>query len=106
MAAIVEEKLMLLLEKDEGLEAAKVLAKARRASCELSASSRNLSAPSRLSIQMEPNPSSGLPANHFYACSSTFSALPSHPSEWPQAPLMIRPSPNSSTKIRGIRKSA
>jgi hypothetical protein len=32
--------------------------------------------------------------------------LPIHPSRWPQLPLMIRPSPNSSTKIRGIRSSS
>jgi len=29
--------------------------------------------------------------------------LPDHPSEWPQRPLIIQPTPNSSTKIIGIR---
>ncbi|CAJ1952402.1 unnamed protein product [Cylindrotheca closterium] len=32
--------------------------------------------------------------------------LPIHPSHWPQLPLMIRPSPNTSTEIRGIRYSS
>ena len=29
--------------------------------------------------------------------------LPIHPSHWPQGPLLIRPTPQSSTKICGIR---
>lgn len=32
--------------------------------------------------------------------------LPIHPSLWPQLPLMIRPTPNTSTKVRGIRYSS
>lgn len=33
-------------------------------------------------------------------------ALPIHPSNWPQLPLMIRPTPNTCTQIRGIRFSS
>jgi len=32
--------------------------------------------------------------------------LPIHPSRWPQLPLMIRSTPNTSTRIRGIRYSS
>ena len=31
--------------------------------------------------------------------------LPIHPSQWPQRPLLIRPTPHTSTKILGIRMS-
>jgi len=46
-----------------------------------------------------------LPINapHAYPCASTFLRLPSPPSLWPQAPVMIRPTPGSDTRIRGIR---
>lgn len=37
-----------------------------------------------------------------YPCSDTYHALPKHPSEWPQRPLMVRPTPYTSTKILGI----
>ena len=50
---------------------------------------------------------------HAYPCQDTHKVLPSHPSEWPQSPVMLRPSPPpptsstsrccSETKIRGIR---
>lgn len=40
---------------------------------------------------------------HAYPCADTFKLLPSHPNKWPQAPVMIRPTPGTSTKIRGIR---
>jgi hypothetical protein len=43
---------------------------------------------------------------HAYPCRSTNDPLPAPPSKWPQAPLMMRPSPNSNTKIRGIRYSS
>ena len=37
-----------------------------------------------------------------FPCNDTNNPLPCPPSEWPQRPLMIRPSPNTSTKIIGI----
>ena len=37
-----------------------------------------------------------------FPCKDTNSSLPCPPTEWPQRPLMIRPSPNTSTKIIGI----
>jgi hypothetical protein len=40
---------------------------------------------------------------HAYPCSDTFKLLPSPPERWPQAPVMVRPTPGTSTKIRGIR---
>ena len=40
---------------------------------------------------------------HAYPCENTFKALPSPPSRWPQAPIMMRPTPGSHTKIRGLR---
>lgn len=40
---------------------------------------------------------------HAYPCSDTHKTLPSPPKDWPQRPVMMRPSPGSSTKIRGIR---
>lgn len=43
---------------------------------------------------------------HAYPCRSTNDPLTAPPSKWPQAPLMMRPSPNSNTKIRGIRHSS
>ena len=42
---------------------------------------------------------------HAFPCRDTFSVLPSSPSRWPQQHLMIRPTPNTTTKIRGIRYS-
>ncbi|CAB9502720.1 expressed unknown protein [Seminavis robusta] len=40
---------------------------------------------------------------HAYPCPDTHKTLPSPPSQWPQRPVMIRPTPGTSTKIRGIR---
>lgn len=40
---------------------------------------------------------------HAYPCPNTFFKLPVPPQQWPQAPVMVRPSPTSDTKIRGIR---
>jgi hypothetical protein len=42
-------------------------------------------------------------APHAYPCEYSFSRLPSPPSSWPQAPVMLRPTPGSHTQIRGIR---
>lgn len=42
---------------------------------------------------------------HAYPCASTFCRTPPEPSQWPQAPIMMRPTPGSSTRIRGIRYS-
>lgn len=47
---------------------------------------------------------SALNSIHAFPCKDTYKALPSHPSQWPQAPLMIRPTPYTSTKVRGIRR--
>jgi hypothetical protein len=40
---------------------------------------------------------------HAYPCLDTFSRLPAPPCRWPQAPVMMRPTVGSETKIRGIR---
>ena len=40
---------------------------------------------------------------HAYPCRNTNDPLPPPPSKWPQAPLMLRPTPNSNNKVRGIR---
>ena len=37
-----------------------------------------------------------------FPCESAHDILPRHPSTWPQRPLMIRPTPHSSTKIIGV----
>ena len=37
-----------------------------------------------------------------YPCEYTYDTIPVHPSKWPQRPLMIRPTPYTSTKILGI----
>jgi hypothetical protein len=37
-----------------------------------------------------------------YPCKDTYPAVPNEPSEWPQRPLMILPTPYTSTKILGI----
>jgi hypothetical protein len=38
---------------------------------------------------------------HAYPCRDTHKALPTNPSRWPQAPVMLRPTPNTNTTIRG-----
>lgn len=50
-------------------------------------------------------PTSELPIHkeHAYPCRDTHNIIPSHPSKWPQAPIMLRPTPNTSMRIRGIR---
>jgi hypothetical protein len=40
---------------------------------------------------------------HAYPCQDTFLRLPAPPHRWPQAPVMMRPTAGSDTKIRGIR---
>lgn len=40
---------------------------------------------------------------HAYPCADTHKKLPIPPTQWPQAPLMLRPTPGSNMKIRGIR---
>jgi len=40
---------------------------------------------------------------HAYPCTDTFKRLPAPPFRWPQAPVMLRPTPGSDMKIRGIR---
>jgi hypothetical protein len=42
------------------------------------------------------------PQPYLYPCKDTYHALPKPPSEWPQRPLMVRPTPHTSTKILGI----
>lgn len=41
-----------------------------------------------------------------YPCKDACKRLPEHPSRWPQRPLMIRPTPHSSTKVIGIRMAS
>jgi hypothetical protein len=53
--------------------------------------------------KQEKLPLSHLP--HAFPCSATYKELPSPPSQWPQGPIMIRPTPFTSTKIRGIRRA-
>lgn len=40
---------------------------------------------------------------HAYPCPETYKILPPPPEDWPQRPVMIRPTPGTSTRIRGIR---
>lgn len=40
---------------------------------------------------------------HAYPCADTNRTLPVPPAQWPQAPLMLRPTPGTNMKIRGIR---
>ena len=42
---------------------------------------------------------------HAYPCHETHKTLPSDPSIWPQRPVMLRPTPNTYTNIRGIRRA-
>lgn len=43
---------------------------------------------------------------HAYPCRDTHLCLPLDPQKWPQRPVMLRPSPNTFTTIRGIRKAS
>ena len=40
---------------------------------------------------------------HSYPCADTYKKLPAPPTKWPQPPLMLRPTPGTQMKIRGIR---
>lgn len=42
---------------------------------------------------------------HAFPCKDTYKALPAPPSAWPQRPLMVRPTPSTSTKVIGIVRS-
>jgi hypothetical protein len=84
--SIVEEKLLKLLDLDIDLDEEKSKAKARRCSV--------ISKPKQLAIH----------SAHAFPCAETYKELPAHPGGWPQRPLMIRPTPNTSTKIIGIRR--
>lgn len=42
---------------------------------------------------------------HAFSCKDSCNVLPDNPSTWPQCPLMIRPTPHSSTKVIGIRRA-
>ena len=86
----VETQLSELLTKDESLDLDEVLAEAERA--------KAMPSPGP---QIKPSGHS----KHMFPCADTFKALPAHPSEWPQAPLMIRPTPDTSTQIRVIRRA-
>ncbi|KAL7533285.1 hypothetical protein ACHAXR_005143 [Thalassiosira sp. AJA248-18] len=44
---------------------------------------------------------------HAYPCKDTYSFVPpSPPEKWPQRPILLRPSPESGMKIRGVRYSS
>jgi Protein of unknown function (DUF1769) len=47
----------------------------------------------------------GMPLHtpHAYPLHEINDPLPPPPTKWPQAPLMLRPTPNSSTRVRGVR---
>jgi hypothetical protein len=40
---------------------------------------------------------------HTYPCKDSYSVGPTPPIHWPQAPIMLRPTPNTQMTIRGIR---
>ena len=54
-------------------------------------------------IKKHPHEQLPIHTAHAYPCSSTYKNLPAEPSVWPQRPVMLRPSPRTTTKIRGIR---
>jgi hypothetical protein len=57
------------------------------------------------SIAYSVNQAKKLPLSHkphSFPCTDTYKALPAPPSVWPQRPLMIRPTPYTSTKVIGI----
>jgi hypothetical protein len=53
----------------------------------------------------KPKPFAPAHLPHAFPCKDTYNNLPSHPTRWPQCPVMIRPSPYTSTKVRGIRRA-
>lgn len=40
---------------------------------------------------------------HTYPCNDSYNVVPAAPIKWPQAPIMLRPTPNTQMVIRGIR---
>lgn len=50
-------------------------------------------------------PSARLPVlrPHTYPCKDSYNIVPTAPIHWPQAPIMLRPTPNTQMIIRGIR---
>ena len=84
--SLVEGKLLKLLDLDSDLDDKKATAKAKRCSV--------ISKPKQLAIH----------SAHAFPCRDTIKELPAHPKGWPQRPLMIRPTPNTSTKVIGIRR--
>jgi len=43
---------------------------------------------------------------HVFPCKDTYAALPKPSQTWPQNPLMLRPTPYTTTKIKGIRRAS
>jgi hypothetical protein len=84
--SIVEEKLLKLLDLDTGLDEEKAKAKAKRCAAISNAKQLAMHSP------------------HAFPCRDTYKKLPVHPEGWPQRPLMIRPTPNTSTQVIGIRR--
>lgn len=72
---------------------------------ELVARQRELVLEDHVALPVLEKPSTELPIHkeHAYPCRDTHNILPSHPSKWPQAPIMLRPTPNTNMRIRGIR---
>ena len=78
-----EEHLLQLLERDEQLDEKLAEEKKRRAS--------KLAPPKPIF-----DPSIHQP--HSFPCKDTYNDMPSHPTMWPQRPVMIRPTPYTTTK--------
>jgi Protein of unknown function (DUF1769) len=57
------------------------------------------------SLKLESSKAAIAPSHrpHEYPCADSHRVVPSPPINWPQAPIMLRPTPNSQMKIRGIR---
>jgi hypothetical protein len=84
----IEEHLLQLLERDKLLDDKSAEEKARRCS--------TIRKPQPFALSHEA---------HAFPCKDTYSNLPSYPTRWPQCPVMIRPTPYTSTKVRGIRRA-
>lgn len=92
-STLVEEHLLSMLAKEDTSNQDSVFTKARQADL------KRESATSALKL-------AALHSKHAFPCADTYKALPSDPSIWPQGTLMLRPTPNTSTKIRGIRRAS
>lgn len=90
--ALLEEQLLQLfcIQDDETLDVNAIREKARMIS-------ERTKKPAMLPISKLP---------HSFPCKDTYDELPSDPSHWPQRPIMLRPSPYTSTKIHGIRRAS